>query len=204
MLNTNYTNQACVFFTRDEGMPGNETLAGCNHCFAIVRYPQGVLYINSVQGGVVHRFKSRNKMFSEYEEGGPESGSILTASRLAEKFPDLSPYIQKTPVLKIHNPSDFPVSQIPTHSNLTNDIADLLFYLYVIKKYRRVINPIHIFDVCITKYAEKEFFYGKPMFCHNFIMQYLGVQVGNILTTEHFKDRLITWNGKTNFNVGEF
>lgn len=180
-------------------MPGNETLGTVNHCYAIVRYPMGVMYYSSAPGAAMSRFKFRGDKFVEFEKSIPEGGANLSGSRPAVEFPNFSSFNNRLQLIGNLPQPIFPDSEKPPYSNVSDSIADELYYYSVVDRYIRFMKPVYVVETGVFRAPGQEFFYGKPMHCHNFIMQVLGLQIGNIITSLHFKNRLIEWSGKTNF-----
>jgi len=95
-------------------------------------------------------------------------------------------------------PKHYNVKPLYTHPHLGYQYYDL------IRRYVRILKPTSVVDVGVYQYPSYQpLIYGRPMHCHNYLIHTLGLDIGNILTTRHFKDRLLNWGtkvgGATNF-----
>lgn len=43
--------------------------------------------------------------------------------------------------------------------------------------------------------------HGRPQYCHNYVIQLLGLELHNVFTVEHFESELLKHDGKRNYDV---
>lgn len=206
--------QGAIFFTQADDVSGNETLGDVNHTLVLLRYPGAVLYCNSAAGGATTAFKNRTWVFGGSKKAiAGLGGHPKVLSTQAKSPPDLS-NLKISKKLKTYknffnffenlsNPVELTKLETPRYINVDPCIEDTYFFYDLVDKYRRCLKPKYIVDVGVFKYPPHDFFYGRPMFCHNFVMQLLGLNIGNVLTSLHLKQRLLEWSGKTNFYAQE-
>lgn len=196
-------NQATLLFQGVAAQPGLATLSAPNHIWMLMRMGDGVLLINSSRVRATLRyFATREHMPArlKFENGGgngsekssPEVASTVVSSVRREIFPDFFEPEKVTGQSLI-------TSKQP-YSNLSPGSTE--YYYRLVKKYISRINPITALDIEVFQDpVDNPFHYGKPMYCHNYVIQTLGIDVGNILTTKHLRHRLLTWHGQTNFKT---
>ncbi len=224
-------NQGCVLFTTANDVAGNDTLGDVNHCLVIMRYAGGAMVYNSAQGGASTKLKLRDWVFSDYEinedamlkndvkEIGQSEKSIAGLGGSSAGLPVVGNFVKKPlnretyTKLELYK-SYFNFFNLPPQIDLTavekpkvynvNPIDEDTFFFYdLVNRYKNFLRPKYLLDVGVFKNPNMDFFYGKPMFCHNFVVQIMGLTVGNVLTSLHLKQRLIEWSGKTNFFTQE-
>lgn len=140
---------------------------------------------------------SNPEILPEGLRGQPSPDHVSMGWQMDETFIHLDPYyshVDKTVYSLMRGYEKWPTIM----ENLSRWVIDSVYSHLIVDNPKKTLHSIFEIQICKPPKLDLKL-YTRPMYCFNYVIHTIGMQVGQVFTTKDLYDKVTSYSGKTNF-----